>query len=104
MPFINDNIYGGIWFSEIEFKIINTRTFQRLRRIKQQGLTSYTFPCSEHTRFCHSLGVLHIMGKLTNNIGLTETEVTKLRLAALLHDIGHYPLSHLTESVECVNT
>ncbi|MGI6428478.1 MAG: HD domain-containing protein [Syntrophomonadaceae bacterium] len=97
--YINDNIYGGIGFSTLEFKIINTPTFQRLRRIKQQGLTSYTFPSSDHTRFSHSLGVLNVMGKLTKNLGLDSKEQAKLRLAALLHDIGHYPLSHLTERV-----
>lgn len=97
--YINDNIYGGIGFSTLEFKIINTPTFQRLRRIKQQGLTSYTFPSSDHTRFSHSLGVLNVMGKLTKNLGLDSEEQAKLRIAALLHDIGHYPLSHLTEKV-----
>lgn len=101
--YINDNIYGGIRLSELEFDIINTSSFQRLRRIKQQGLTSYTFPSSDHTRFSHSLGVLHVMGKLTDNLrkidAIDEKARAKLRLAALLHDIGHYPLSHLTESV-----
>jgi HD superfamily phosphohydrolase len=101
--FINDNVYGGIGLSEIEFQIINTDTFQRLRRIKQQGLTNYTFPGAEQTRFSHSLGVLHIMGLITKHLcqsgHLTWREQRILRLAALLHDIGHYPLSHLLESV-----
>lgn len=103
--YINDNLYGGIGLSEYEFELINTETFQRLRRIKQQGLTSYTFPCAVHTRFCHSLGVLHIMGKMAarvleeENDTVHSREYKVLRLAALLHDIGHYPLSHLTESV-----
>ncbi len=102
--FINDNIYGGIGFSELEFRIINTNTFQRLRRIKQQGLTSLIFPSSEHTRFSHSLGVLYVMGKMTDHLlksgYLTDVkDQEKLRLAALLHDIGHYPHSHLTEAV-----
>lgn len=101
--FINDNLYGGIGFSKYEFEIINTETFQRLRRIKQQGLTSYTFPCAEHTRFSHSLGVLYIMGRMVEHFyrlgKLNEHECQLLRIAALLHDIGHYPLSHLTEHV-----
>jgi HD superfamily phosphohydrolase len=98
--FINDNLYGGISLSREEIEIINTKTFQRLRMIKQQGLTSYTFPCADHTRFCHSLGVLHIMGKMASQVvDVKSPEYKILRLSALLHDIGHYPLSHLTEDV-----
>jgi HD superfamily phosphohydrolase len=101
--YINDNIYGGIGFTENEFKIVNTPTFQRLRRIKQQGLISYTFPSSEHTRFSHSIGVLYIMGIITEQLrsigAINYQEQKELRYAALLHDIGHYPLSHLTEAV-----
>lgn len=102
--YINDNIYGGIGLTDIEFKLINTRVFQRLRRIKQQGFNSYVFPSAEHTRFSHSLGVLYIMGKMVDRlIEIGEIEDIKdakmLRYAALLHDIGHYPLSHLTEVV-----
>lgn len=102
--YINDNIYGGIGVTCKEFEIINTRAFQRLRRIKQQGFNSYVFPSADHTRFSHSLGVLHIMGKMVDRLIEIEEiqnmkDVKMLRYAALLHDIGHYPLSHLTESV-----
>lgn len=101
--YINDNVYGGIGLTENEFCLVNTRIFQRLRRIKQQGLTNYIFPSAEHTRFSHSLGVLYIMGKMTERLvclgEITLAEQKMLRYAALLHDIGHYPLSHLTEAV-----
>lgn len=102
--YINDNIYGGIGITRKEFEIINTRAFQRLRRIKQQGFNSYVFPSADHTRFSHSLGVLHIMGKMVDRLIEIEEimnfkDVKMLRYAALLHDIGHYPLSHLTEAV-----
>jgi putative nucleotidyltransferase with HDIG domain len=101
--FINDNIYGGIGFTNKEFEIINTKTFQRLRRIKQQGLTNFTFPSADHTRFSHSLGVLHIMGKMTDWLAeldaIGEKDRKLLRYAALLHDVGHYPLSHATEEI-----
>lgn len=101
VKYINDNLYGGIGLTEKEVEIINTKTFQRLRRIKQQGFTSLTFPCAEHTRFTHSLGVLHIMGKMVDGLGaiLTADEKKIMRYAALLHDIGHYPFSHTMEHV-----
>lgn len=106
--YINDNVYNGIGFTEKEFAIINTPTFQRLRRIKQQGLTNYTFPSSDHTRFSHSLGVLFIMGKITDHLlsfgQINPRERKLLRYAALLHDVGHYPLSHLSESVYAIRT
>lgn len=99
--YINDNLYGGIGLTRKEVDILNTKTFQRLRRIKQQGFTNLTFPCAEHTRFTHSLGVLHIMGKMVDSLweNLNSDEKKLLRYAALLHDVGHYPFSHTMEHV-----
>lgn len=105
--FINDPIYGGIGLSQLEVDIINTPVFQRLRGLRQLAFVSYIFPGAEHSRFVHSLGVLYIMGKMTDHLNVrypnivTEQDRIKLRLAALLHDIGHYPLSHLGEGVYC---
>lgn len=100
---INDNIYGAIPLTEAEWDVINTRAFQRLRGIRQLGLSSFVFPTAEHTRFSHCLGVLFIMGRITAHLRekaiLEEEEVRILRMAALLHDIGHYPLSHVGEAV-----
>jgi hypothetical protein len=100
---INDDVYGAIPLTEAEWDIINTRAFQRLRGIRQLGLSSYVFPTAEHTRFSHSLGVLFIMGRITAHLRekgvLEEDDLRKLRMAALLHDIGHYPLSHVGEAV-----
>lgn len=100
---IHDNIHGRIPISEAERQIINTQTFQRLRKIRHLGLANLVFPGAVHTRFIHSLGVLSIMGRMTDTLlekgMIEEKDVDKLRMAALLHDIGHYPLSHIIESV-----
>jgi len=83
--------------------LLDTRAMQRLRRIKQLGFMSYVFPCAEHSRFVHSLGVMHIMGLMCDALQshdcLDSQEVIKLRIAALLHDVGHFPYSHLGEKV-----
>jgi len=112
--FINDPIYGSIGLSKLETDLINTPAFQRLRHLKQLGFASYVFPGGEHSRFVHSLGVLYIMGKMCEQLEANELaspskpplfsrrrDTVKLRVAALLHDIGHYPLSHLGEAVYC---
>lgn len=100
---INDAIYGNFGLSELEVKLLDTKAMQRLRRVRQMGFSSYVFPCGEHSRFVHSLGVLCIMGKMCNVLyskgHITKEEVINLRIAALLHDVGHYPFSHLTEVV-----
>ncbi len=103
VKYINDPIYGGIPITEIEQKLIDTPIFQRLRGLRQLARVNYVFPAAEHSRFAHSLGVLYIMGLMANHLfnkgDLTEDEVVLLRISALLHDIGHYPLSHLGETV-----
>lgn len=103
VKYINDPVYGGIPISKIELDIINTPIFQRLRGLKQLAHLNYVFPGAEHSRFVHSLGVLYIMGIMTEHLSnsgdLKTDDVNKLRVAALLHDIGHYPLSHLGETV-----
>ena len=108
---INDPIYGCISLSETEVQLLDTRAMQRLRRIRQMGFASYVFPSGEHSRFVHSLGVLCIMGKMCEHlyrqyghsqkgdICFTLDDARKLRIAALLHDVGHFPFSHLTECV-----
>lgn len=104
IDYINDDIHGRIELNEIEQDIVKTSVFQRLGRIRQLGLASMVFPSATHTRFSHSLGTLHVMTKIIrqlnkNNLYITPTEERNLRLAALLHDIGQYPLSHTIEFV-----
>lgn len=107
---ISDPIYGCINLSKTEVQLLDTRAMQRLRRIRQMGFASYVFPSGEHSRFVHSLGVLCIMGKMCEHLyrqyGDKEEDVCfsiedarKVRIAALLHDVGHFPFSHLSECV-----
>lgn len=94
---ILDNVHGFIPYTEAERKIIDTLLFKRLQSIKQLSVVNWVFPGSEHTRFIHSLGVMHIADKIAISLGLSTEERKILRLAGLLHDIGHYPLSHVCE-------
>lgn len=101
VKYINDPVYGGIPITTLELQLISTPVFQRLRGLKQLAHVNYVFPGAEHSRFVHSLGVLYIMGLMTEHLnknkGISDEDVIKMRVAALLHDIGHYPLSHLGE-------
>ncbi|MFA7207026.1 MAG: HD domain-containing protein [Saccharofermentanales bacterium] len=100
---IFDNVHGFIPLTQVECDIVNHDLFQRLRNIKQLGLLEYVFPGAIHNRFNHSLGVMHIADKMVITLQkkehLIESSDTRqiIRLAALLHDIGHYPLSHIIE-------
>lgn len=101
---IIDPVHGDIGLSELETKILDTPTFQRLRHLKQLGFASMVYPNASYSRLAHSLGVLHIMSKVIDvfrrNSRLDAEHVQKLRIAALVHDIGHYPYSHLMEYVD----
>lgn len=101
---VNDPIYGFIQIpSELIFDIIHHPLVQRLRRIKQLGLTHYVYPGATHTRFQHVLGAMHLMKESLNTLKLkghnisSEEEVGAL-IAILLHDLGHGPFSHTLES------
>ncbi len=103
---IRDPVHGPISLSPKEFSIIDHPMFQRLRNIKQLGFGEYAFPGATHNRFSHSLGVLHLADTCCEHIFAKQTGFAAadthhirqlIRLAALLHDIGHGPLSHTTE-------
>ena len=99
MPSVIDPIYGRVGISGLEQLIINTPEMARLRRIQQLGLADLAFPGANHTRFEHSVGTMFIADKMAKALGLGEDEITKIRLAALLHDVGHCAFSHVVESV-----
>lgn len=108
-----DPIYGFVTVSDLEQEIIDTKPFQRLRRVLQLGPTNLVYPTANHTRFEHSLGTLQASSELLKHL-LDDPEGPKvlgwdaddrseahtlLRLAALLHDVGHPPFSHATEDL-----
>ncbi len=118
---IRDIIHGSIIIEPAEFSVIDSPYFQRLRQIKQLGFAEYSFPSATHNRYIHSLGAMgtasqafdtifggpsaRVAQRLPDPVGLTLAHPKAyarfravLRLAALLHDIGHGPLSHTTES------
>ena len=94
---IRDPIHGFIALSQQEVNLINTRAFQRLRRIRQLAMAFLVYPGTLHTRFDHSIGVMHIAGRICDRLKRTDKEREQVRLAALLHDIGHGPFSHVSE-------
>ncbi len=99
---IYDEVHGYVEFTETEEKIVDNPYFQRLRNIAQLSLAHYIYPGASHTRFSHSIGVKHVSGKIGEILCkqgfLLRDELKLLRLAGLLHDIGHYPFSHALES------
>ena len=84
-------------------RLIDTAEFQRLRRIKQLGLALFAYQAAEHSRFTHSLGALHLatrtLDKLKTKYAISAEEQTAVRVAALLHDIGHGAFSHVIETI-----
>lgn len=105
---IRDPIHGSIPLSTGETRIVDSAEFSRLRAIKQLGFADVSFPGATHTRFLHSLGVLHLSGiafdRIFRGFSFSKPAVKAkfrqiLRLGALLHDVGHGPLSHTTEEV-----
>ena len=109
--FIRDLVHSYVNLSEFELKIIDKDSFQRLKDVRQ--LTSQeVFPCARHTRFEHSLGVLELTKKAIKHLNqngfidgenpsvaiISDKLAFNARLAALLHDVGHCPFSHLGES------
>ena len=101
---INDPVFGFINIrSELVFDLIEHPYFQRLRRIKQLGLSCMVFPGANHTRFEHALGAVHLMRSAIGILRLkgqeiTDEEADAVTIAILLHDIGHGPFSHVLEN------
>lgn len=100
----NDPVYGFVTVpSELVFQLIEHPYFQRLRRIRQLGLTNLVYPGALHTRFHHAMGAMHLMGEAIDVIRskghpITPEEAEAATIAILLHDIGHGPFSHALET------
>jgi len=103
--YLNDPIYGFIAIEHpLLFQIISHPFFQRLRRIKQMGLSYLVYPGTHHTRFEHALGSMHLMQKAIavlkkKGVSISAEESLGLQAAILLHDVGHGPFSHATENI-----
>ena len=107
---IRDEIHRDILVPSSHAKIIDTREFQRLRSIQQLSTCEYVFPAATHNRFSHSLGAYYLARQLTFSLNevqpntISNEDAELVHLAALLHDIGHPPYSHLLETPEVFAT
>lgn len=103
---IHDTIWGSVVYRSWEMQLIDSPLFQRLRDIQQLGRAEMTYPAARHTRFEHSLGTTAIASRMIDKLKersggfqITEAHKNAVRLAALLHDVGHCFYSHLSENV-----
>ena len=108
---IHDCVWGVTVFYPWELQVMDSPLMQRLRRINQLGLALYTYPSAHHSRFEHTLGVVAVASRMINSINsgmggdnlpefkIPDEHIYMIRMAALLHDVGHCFLSHLSESI-----
>jgi len=94
---VKDPLHQNIYIDDFEKKLIDTPEFQRLRRIKQLGVTYLVYPGATHTRFEHSLGTMQVASRMCDQLGLEADEKEKVRIYGLLHDVGHAAFSHESE-------
>ena len=100
---IKDPVHGYVYITEDEKEIIDSYPMQRLRRLRQLAGSEYVYPGANHTRFEHCVGVMYLAGKVVENPNISrivsDEEVDVVRVAALLHDVGHGPFSHVFEQL-----
>ncbi|TRO50021.1 HD domain-containing protein [Candidatus Bathyarchaeota archaeon] len=100
---IKDPVHGYVYINEIEKEIIDSYPMQRLRRLRQLAGSEYVYPGANHTRFEHCVGVMYLAGKAVDNPNISRSvsdeECDMARVAALLHDVGHGPFSHVFEQL-----
>ncbi len=103
VKYVRDPIHGYIGITDVERQVMDTMPVQRLRGIRQLSITHMTYPGADHTRFAHALGTMHIAGqmvdRLRRSVEISDDEWQMVRLAALLHDVGHGPFSHSSEEI-----
>ncbi|WP_342679674.1 HD domain-containing protein [Methanofollis sp. UBA420] len=98
MKIIKDPVHGDVEVGETALALLDSPALQRLRHIRQLGFAHLVYPGANHTRFEHSLGTMHLAAVLCRHLGLDAGESDLVTAAALLHDIGHGPFSHVTEA------
>lgn len=98
---VRDPIHNLIRIRPDEWEVINSRPFQRLRGIQQLAMTHLVYPGARHSRFEHCIGAAHVAGRLATSIGLDPEDLRtrRVRMAALAHDLGHGPFSHVSEEL-----
>jgi HD superfamily phosphohydrolase len=100
---IKDPVHGYVYITEAEKEIIDSYPMQRLRRLRQLAGSEYVYPSANHTRFEHCVGVMYLAGKVVENPNISrvvsDEEEDMARVAALLHDVGHGPFSHVFEQL-----
>ncbi len=98
---IKDPVYGYVYITEDEKEVIDSYPVQRLRRLRQLAGAEYVYPGANHTRFEHSVGAMYLAGRVSENPNINRLisgeEAEAVRMAALLHDVGHGPFSHIFE-------
>ena len=99
MKVINDAIHGQFKLGGVAQDLLSTPEMNKLSHIKQLGLAHLVFPGAHHTRFEHSLGASHIAGRMADSLSLDDIDADTLRVAAMLHDVGHGPYSHTLEHI-----
>lgn len=103
VKYVRDPVFGYIGITEVEKHVIDTWPVQRMRGISQLSIADITYPGGVHNRFSHSIGTMHLAGQmiesLRSGIEISDEELQSVRLAGLLHDIGHGPFSHTYEEL-----
>lgn len=100
---IKDPVHGYVYITEAEKELIDSYPMQRLRRLRQLAGSEYVYPGANHTRFEHCIGTMYLAGKVIENPNISklvsDEEANLARIAALLHDVGHGPFSHVFEQL-----
>ena len=96
---VHDGVHGSIRLDGLYGDLLDTPEMQRMGQIHQLGLANLVFPGANHTRMEHMIGAFHLAGRFCSSLGITGHEAEMLRVAALVHDVGHPPFSHTFEDV-----
>ena len=99
MKVINDTIHGQFKLEGVLENLLKTPEMNKLSHIKQLGLAHLVFPGAHHTRFEHSLGASHIVGRIADSLSMEKQDKDTIQAAAMLHDVGHGPYSHTLEHI-----